>query len=46
MNTIEEHEDLCLESKTKFFFEKHTESSERGRAIRHRPKCFRNKRKF
>ena len=30
INTIEEHADLCLESKTKFFFEKHTESSDEG----------------
>ena len=28
INTPEEHADLCLESKTKFFFEKHTESSD------------------
>ena len=28
--TIEERADLCLESKTKFFFEKHTESSDEG----------------
>ena len=33
MNTIEEHEDLCLESKTKFFFEKHTESSDEGELL-------------
>ena len=33
MNTIEEHEDLCLESKTKFFFEKHTEGSDAGELL-------------
>ena len=33
INTIEEHEDLCLESKTKFFFEKHTESSDQGELL-------------
>ena len=32
-NTIEEHADLCLESKTKFFFEKHTESSDEGEVL-------------
>ena len=30
INTKEEHADLCLESKTEFFFEKHTESSDEG----------------
>ena len=33
INTIEEHADLCLESKTKFFFEKHTESSDEGELL-------------
>ena len=33
INTIEEHADLCLESKTKFFFEKHTESSDQGELL-------------
>ena len=33
INTIEEHADLCLESKTKFFFEKHTESSDKGESL-------------
>ena len=33
INTIEEHADLCLESKTKFFFNKHTESSDEGELL-------------
>ena len=33
INTIEEHPDLCLESKTKFFLEKHTESSDEGELL-------------
>ena len=33
INTLEEHADLCLESKTKFFFEKHTESSDEGELL-------------
>ena len=33
INTVEEHGDLCLESKTKFFFEKHTESSDEGEPL-------------
>ena len=33
INTIEEHADLCLESKTKFFFEKRTESSDEGESL-------------
>ena len=33
INTTEEHADLCLESKTKFFFEKHTESREEGKLL-------------
>ena len=33
INTIEEHADLCLESKTEFFFEKHTESSDEGELL-------------
>ena len=33
INPIEEHADLCLESKTKFFFEKHTESSDQGELL-------------
>ena len=31
--TVEERADLCLESKTKFFFEKHTESSDAGELL-------------
>ena len=33
INTIEEHADLCLESKTTFFFEKHTASSDEGELL-------------
>ena len=33
INTIEEHAHLYLESKTKFFFEKHTESSDQGELL-------------
>ena len=33
INTIEEHADLYLESKTKFFFEKHAESSDEGEVL-------------
>ena len=32
-NTIEEYADLCLESKSKFFFKKHTESSDEGELL-------------
>ena len=33
INTIEEYADLCLESKNKSFFEKHTESSDEGELL-------------
>ena len=33
INTIAEHTDLCLGSKAKFFFEKHTESSDEGELL-------------
>ena len=33
INTIEEYADLCLESRNKFFFEKHTESSDEGELL-------------
>ena len=33
INTIKEHADLCLESKTKVFFEKHTGSSDEGELL-------------
>ena len=33
LNTIEEHADLCVESKTKFFFEKHTKGSDKGELL-------------
>ena len=33
INTIEEHAGLCLESKTKFFFEKHNESNDVGELL-------------
>ena len=33
INTIEELADLCLESKTKFFFKNHTESSDEGELL-------------